>query len=442
MRPRHPQPTAPMTESPSSPAPRGGSERRGLVYVLAATAVAGAIGYLIQALVPGFVPPTEYVAFSVFWSIVYLVVSALAGLQQEVTRAARPRRAEDQPAWRVIGGFGLFASGVAALGLGASSTLWAPSLFGAQSGALVTALVVGAVGYCFVALLSGALYGVRDWRGVAAMTITDSTIRLILIVLALAAGASIVVLGWAVAAPFTIAVIGVWLLAGRRVRRDVALDVGLRGLARNSVSTVLASAATGLMISGLPFLLGVTRQGIDSGLLASLILVITLTRAPLVIPLLALQSYLVVMFRDHPESARRRVVVWSGALLTLSIALAVAAIWLGPWAVQFLYGDRYTLTSAAYALIVLSAGLTGLLCITGPAVLAAGRHGWYVAGWAAASIALVVLLSVPLPRPEGVLIAIVVAPLLGAGVHAIGLAGLTGPKPLSPGTAPDGDPTT
>lgn len=425
-----------MAESTSSPASHGASERRGLVYVLAATAIAGAIGYLIQALVPGFVPAADYVAFSVFWSIVYLVVSALAGLQQEVTRAARLRAADDPPAWRVVGGFGLVASGIAAVVLGASSPLWAPSLFGAQSVALVTALIVGAVGYCFVALLSGTLYGVRDWRGVAAMTVTDSAIRLVLIVLALAAGASIVVLGWAVAVPFTIAVIAVWLFAGGRVRRDVALDVGVRGLARNSISTVLASAATGLMISGLPFLLGVTRQGIDPALLASLILVITLTRAPLVIPLLALQSYLVVTFRDHPESARRRVVAWSGALVAVAVVLAIAAIWVGPWVVQFLYGDRYSLPSLAYALIVLSAGLTGLLCITGPAVLAAGRHGWYLAGWAAASLTLIVLLSVPLPRPEGVLIAVVVAPLLGAGVHAVGLAGA---KPSRPRTAPGVD---
>ena len=44
MHPRRPRPTAPMAESTSSP---GASERRGLVYVLAATAIAGAIGYLV-----------------------------------------------------------------------------------------------------------------------------------------------------------------------------------------------------------------------------------------------------------------------------------------------------------------------------------------------------------------------------------------------------------
>jgi O-antigen/teichoic acid export membrane protein len=397
-----------------------------LAYVLAATAIAGAIGYIIQALVPGFVGASEYVAFSVFWSIVYLVVSALAGLQQEVTRATHMRAAGEPPGWRVIGAFGLCASAIALALLGASSPLWAPSLFGAQSAPLVIALLVGAVGYSFVALLSGALYGVRDWGGVAAMTVTDSAIRLCLICGALMIGAGTVVLGWAVALPFAIAVVSVWLFTGRRVRRDAAIDVGLRGLARNSISTVLASTATGLMISGLPFLLGITRQGIAPGLLASLILVITLTRAPLVIPLLALQSYLVVTFRDHPASARRRVVVWSAALVGASVVLAAAAIWVGPWVVNLLYGDRYALPSAAYAFIVLSAGLTGLLCITGPAVLAAGRHGWYLAGWATASVALVVLLSAPLARPEGILVALVAAPLFGVGVHAWGLRARSG----------------
>ena len=62
--------------------------RGALAYVLGATVLAGLIGYVIQAVVPGFTDADEYITFSVFWSIVYLVVSALSGVQQEVTRAA------------------------------------------------------------------------------------------------------------------------------------------------------------------------------------------------------------------------------------------------------------------------------------------------------------------------------------------------------------------
>ena len=233
-----------MIDSPASPAPTRSSERRGLIYVLISTAIAGAIGYVIQALVPGFVSTTEYVAFSVFWSIVYLVVSGLSGFQQEVARATHVRVGDESRGWRVLAGFGLFAGGLIVLVLGGSSALWAPALFGAQSGVLVMALLVAAIGYTFVALLSGTLYGVRFWPGVAAMTVTDSAIRLVFIGVTLAAGAGVGVLGGAVALPFTIAVLGIWLFAGRRVRRDVTLDVGVTRLARNSVSTVLAATAT------------------------------------------------------------------------------------------------------------------------------------------------------------------------------------------------------
>lgn len=401
--------------------------RGALAYVLGATVVAGIIGYVIQAVVPGFTGADEYITFSVFWSIVYLVVSALSGVQQEVTRAASTGPSAGGP--RTLAGFALlYASGAAAL-IVLLSPLWAPQVLlpevlserGGVVVQLVAALAVAAVGYTFVAVLSGALYGVRNWPGVAAVTVTDSMLRLIAIVVALALGAGVASLGWAVAAPFLLAAAGVWLFTGHAIRRSLALDIGMPGLLRNSMRTVGAAIATGIMISGLPFLLGVTSDRTQPELLASLILVITLTRAPLVIPLLALQSLLIVTFRDAPDRVVARVRLWGAGLLLVTAVLSALAMFVGPWVIALLYDDRYALPAPAYASIVASAGLTALLCLTGPAVLAVGQHGRYLLGWAAASAALIGLLLLPLAELERVLLALCVSPIVGVVIHAAAL---------------------
>jgi len=405
-----------VSEAPAETPERPGG---GLAYILGATVVAGGIGYVIQAAVPAFLDAAQYVVFSVFWSIVYLVVSGLSGIQQEATRASRST--PEGGGWPVLGRFATIYAVAAAVVVAATAALWAPRVFGADTVPLVAALAAGAVGYTFVAAISGALYGVKDWRGVAAMTVTDAGVRLLTVGAAVLLGAGLVVIGWAVALPFAVAAAVVWIVAGRGIRSRLSLDAALPTLLRHSLQTVAAAIATGIMISGLPFLLGVSSGRADAALLASLILVITLTRAPLVIPLLALQSYLVVTFRDAADRVARRVLVWGAGLLAVTGVLSALAVVVGPWVIALLYGDRYELPSAAYAGIVASAGLTGLLCITGPAVLAAGRHTLYLAGWAAASVVTVACLFVPADELARVLTALLAGPLVGIAVHVAGL---------------------
>lgn len=397
--------------------------RRGLFYVLAATVVAGGIGYVIQAVVPAFVDAQEYVAFSVFWSVVYLVVSGLSGIQQEVTRSSRIGTGGGTAS---LGRFALACAVASAIAVAGTSVIWAPLAFSEDIVSLVAAVALAAVGYSFVAALSGALYGLHHWPGVAGMTVIDAIVRLVAVLASLLVGARLATLGWAVALPFAVAALVVWLWTGRSIRRGLDMDTDLRGLFGNSARTVGAAIATGVMISGLPFILGLTARDAAPGLLASLILVITLTRAPLVIPLVALQSYLVVTFRDAAARVGRRVALLSGGMLTITVVLSALAIVIGPWVIALLYGDRYELPPLAYAAIVASAGLTGVLCITGPAVLAIGRHTLYLLGWAVASLVTIGCLLLPAPELPRVLAALLAGPVAGIAVHALGLTGRAG----------------
>lgn len=390
--------------------------RSGISYILGATVVAGLLGYVIQAIVPAFTSAADYLDFSVFWSAVYLVVAAISGVQQEVTRATR-RGEGTSGGRRTLLQFAGAAALLFTVLVLASAFLWMPATFGAAAASLVGPLATAAGAYTLVAVLSGVFYGARRWRSVAGLTVADSGIRLIAIVAVLALGGGIVLLGWAVALPFLAAVAVLWWVSGRRALHEVELDVPLRGLAVHSASTVGAALATGVMISGLPLLLGVTARSLGEATLAALILVITLTRAPLVIPILALQSFLVVTFRDAPERAPRRTLTWGALLLVATAVLAAAGAVIGPWLIDLLYQGRYTLEPLVYAAVIAGAGTTALVCLTGAAALAAGDHARYVAGWAASSVALLLVLVFAPTGLWTVVTAIALAPAAGVVIH-------------------------
>ncbi|MFB8893898.1 hypothetical protein [Microbacterium plantarum] len=400
-----------------------GRARSGLALVLGATAIAGAAGYIIQAAVPAFAPD-EYLTFTVTWSAIYLIVGGMAGVQQEVTRSAFPAAAPGSGrGGGVVAGFAGAASVVAVVVVFGTAFLWGPTALGEDFAAVLPPILVATAAYTLVAVLSGVYYGARRWVSAAGMTVTDALLRVVLIVVVMILGLSGPAYAWATAVPFVGSVMLLWILSGRRAMRDVDFDVDVSQLLRNSVSTVGAALATGVMISGLPLLLGITSRGLPEMQLTALILILTLTRAPLVIPLLALQSYLVVTFRDQPDLAIRRTLVWGAGLVGATIVLAVAGSFIGPWIVEFAYGPDYALPAALFGLIIASAGMTALLCLTGPAVLAAGGHRAYVAGWALSSIVLVIGLFVVPADVWSTVAVICAAPVLGVVVHLAAIMG-------------------
>ncbi|GAD35610.1 hypothetical protein MTS1_03456 [Microbacterium sp. TS-1] len=406
-----------MTE-PEVPA----TARSGLTLILAATVIAGAAGYGIQAVVPALSSRDDYITFGIAWSAMFLIAAGVAGVQQEITRAASPR-GKAPSATRALTRFSLGAAGVfVALVLG-SSFFWAPSAFGARAAEFVPSILVGTAAYTFVAVLSGVFYGARRWRSAAGMTVADSLLRLVAVFAVMLMGLSGAAYAWAIALPFAAAFVLLWFLDGRRAVQSVRIDGSVMQLGRHSVSTVGAALATGVMISGLPLVLGVTSSGLGARDLAALILVITLTRAPLVIPLMALQSYLVVTFRDRPDLAARRTLAWGAVLIVVTVLLSAASVVVGPWVIELLYQGRYSLAPAMYSLVIASAGLTALLCLTGPAALARGRHRLYVAGWGVSSLVLLLGLGV-VPSQVGATVSVIAAaPVIGVAIHLWALRG-------------------
>ncbi|NYE21020.1 hypothetical protein [Microbacterium immunditiarum] len=392
------------------------SRRGGLALILAATAIAGVCGYLLQLLAPALIEePSAYLAFSIFWSTLYLFLAAIAGVQQEVTRATRPAATPPGSTtlrtFTILGALGLT---VTAAAVGA---VLAPTAFSEAPAVMTAAFALGLVGYLLTAVLSGVLYGLSQWRGIALLMTLDAVVRAAAVTVGLVARLDAGVLAILISLPFSLAFGVGWLVVRGRVVGRFRLDVRAGRLTANAARTVGAAAATGVMVTGLPLLMRTLIPDADVVELAGLVLMITITRAPLVVPLMALQSFLIVEFRDGAAAIGGRLLRLVGALVGATAVLALAAAVWGPWLIEIISSGRYHIESLTAAGVVVSGGLVALLFLTGPALLAENRHGRYVAGWAVAAAATVAFLLVPLDTTPRVLLALLAAPALGAITH-------------------------
>jgi O-antigen/teichoic acid export membrane protein len=393
------------------------------VLILAASVVTGGAGYAVQILVARVLGPEAYAPFAFYWSALYIVVGALGGVQQEVTRAASaaPTRSAAGASRRPPARITVFTLAIATIVfvlLAASSPLWAPLVFGPETSYLAAPLIVGAVSYVLVAGLSGALYGVRLWYPLVALIAIDGILRLIGVLLALAFSPSLSALAWAVAAPFPLAVLILFPFIVRRVRPS--LDAGYPQLGRNVARTLIAAAATSALISGFPALLAATSTSVPASVLGSLTFALTLTRAPIVIPLLALQSYLIVHFGSAEASLRRRVLRLEALVIGAAVALGGLAALVGPAILSFIR-EGFVVDSAMFFVIVASSGLIAAMSISGPAALARSAHTAYTLGWVVASLVTVGMLLLPLGFDVRVSLALLAGPLAGCIVHLVGL---------------------
>lgn len=394
----------------------------GVVLILAATAVAGGSAYLLTPLVAAQLGGVGYAAFAVFWSGLYLMISALSGVQQEVSRATRPRPAGETGGQRRVAlnfaSVGAFAVLVVTVG---SALLWVSVVFPQSGWTLVWPLAFGVASYVLVAVLSGVLYGLQRWRFIALMIGVDGVLRMALVLTVLVFTRDLPTIAWAVAVPFLLTPLILWPFFGRQVRRQFELDVGYRALSWNVARTVAGSASTGVLVSGFPLLLGATSVQEPAGSVGALVLAITLTRAPIIIVVLSLQSYLIIFFQTHARALWPALARIGAMIVVLTGILAVLAYWLGPWALTAFVGPDFDVDATVLALLVVSAGLVAMLCTTGPAVLSRSDHGYFTVGWFAAAVTTVLLLLLPGTLETRALVALSVGPILGLTVHLVGL---------------------
>lgn len=412
-----------MTDASAAVPARGPVTRGSVARVGLATALSALCGYAVLYLAARDLEPAGFSLFGVFWGAFGLVSGAANGLLQESTREVRAMRGQHLPPsdttrpMRIAAVVGIGS----ALVIAATAPLWSDHVFTADQLLSVVLLSIGLAGFCLHATLLGMLAGVDRWTQYGSLMVTDAAIRV-------AVAAAAFVLGWGLAGFLWATVAGslAWLilLALSPVTRAAA-RLTAAGSARTFLTgafhSVAAAGASAVLIMGFPVLLKATTPelGAAGGVV---ILAVTLTRAPLLVPLTALQGNLIAHFVDQSHRRLRALVAPAGAVTAIGCLGVLAAWWAGPWLLRSAFGPDYQAAGGLLAWFTAGAVAIALLTLTGAAAVAAALHRAYAAGWVGATLAAVALLLLPLGLETRTVIALLCGPIVGIAVHLFALA--------------------
>jgi O-antigen/teichoic acid export membrane protein len=424
-------PFDPLSASGSSPT--GPITRASVTRVGTATVLSAVCGYAVLYLAARDLEPAGFSVFGVFWGAFGLVTGAAFGLLQEATRevrstrytemvagAAGPATADTDPRthpMRVAAMVGVVSAAVIA----ASSPLWSAHVFVASQWLSVALLSVGLAGFCLHATLLGMLAGVNRWTQYGSLMVTDAALRVAV------AGATFMV-GWGLVGYLWATVAGAvaWfiLLAASPVTRAAAQLLtpgGTMTFLRGASHSIAAAGASAILVMGFPVLLKATSGdlGATGGVV---ILAVTLTRAPLLVPLTAMQGNLIAHFVDQRTHRLRALGTPAIVVVSLGLLGVLLAGVFGPWLLREGFGAQYRAEGELLAWLTAAAIAIALLTLTGAAAVAAALHRAYSVGWVSATVASALLLLLPLELETRTVIALLCGPLVGMAVHLAALA--------------------
>ncbi len=203
----------------------------------------------------------------------------------------------------------------------------------------VALLSVGLAGFCLHATLLGMLAGVNRWTQYGSLMVTDAGLRV-------AVAAATFVIGWGLVGYLWATVAGsvAWLImlvaspatrAAARLLTPGSTVTFLRGASHS----IAAAGASAILVMGFPVLLKATSSdlGATGGVV---ILAVTLTRAPLLVPLTAMQGNLIAHFVDQRTERLRALVAACAVVTGLGLLGVLLAGLFGPWLLREAFGAR------------------------------------------------------------------------------------------------------
>lgn len=401
---------------------------------------------------------SELTEFLLFWAALFTVTGIITGIQPEITRAvgtARTRAVADRAlANRAASGRTVSAEGSAPQGarvvtvataLGAiagalvlvSSPLWAGHQIPHSAAVGVTVMAVGVFLYALQATMSGVTAGEDRWYLFAAVGGLESAGRLILML-----AAALMIPSLAGLEVATVVPMGLWLIlafvtvSGRRLWVARA-DVPARRLSANILWSFLSSAAAAVLMMGFPNVLKVSGAAeSEPVVLGTLILAISITRSPIMIPLQAFQGVAVSAFLKQRHRPVAAFIKPAAAVVVVGAVGALAAYLVGPLLFRLIYppaaGAESAYEAAASGItlgaLVFASALLALMTLSGNMALAVNQHRIYLAGWVvAAAVTLSLAFLVPAPLVPRAIVALAVGPVCGFVVHMVGVS-VTAPK--------------
>ena len=386
---------------------------------------------------------SELTEFLLFWAALFTVTGIITGIQPEITRAVGTARTQTVSAEGSAPQGARVVTVTAALGAIAgalvlvSSPLWAGQQIPHSAAVGVTVMAVGVFLYALQATMSGVTAGEDRWYLFAAVGGLESAGRLILMLAAALLIPSLVGLEAATVIPM-----GLWLIlafvtvSGRRLWVARA-DVPARRLTTNILWSFLSSAAAAVLMMGFPNVLkasGAAER--EPVVLGTLILAISITRSPIMIPLQAFQGVAVSAFLKQRHRPVAAFIKPAAAVVAVGAVGALAAYLVGPLLFRLIYppaaGAESAYEAAASGItlgaLVFASALLALMTLSGNMALAVNQHRIYLAGWVvAAAVTLSLAFLIPAPLVPRAIVALAVGPVCGFVVHMVGVS-VTAPK--------------
>ena len=393
-----------------------------MLPVLMAAGVSGTAGYVVLVLAARVLDPATNAAFLVYWGALFMAFGALVGVTAETTRAVFSGAGQPRPGTggarsahgsTLVLPVALTLGGGIALLVGGTGPVWAPHLFGDDWVALLGAMVIGIVLFTTHAALVGSAAGTSAWTPYSFLVGSEAVCRLVFCAVVALLGARLLGLAWAVALASGVWMI--WLCTSSRYRALVGVRAqGDRaGLTWRMLVACSASGASGVLLVGYPVLLRMTTPTDVFAGAAPIVLSVSLSRAPLMVPLGVYQNVLVTKVINQGVRVLLPVLATLGAATLAGTVLA----WLVGPGLLGLVNPTYHVSGSVLAALVLTAGLVALLTITGAATVALDHHAVYLAGWVTATMVCVLVLLVPGSLEARVVWSLVAGPLAGAAVH-------------------------
>lgn len=438
-----------VEEHPSREAQSSGTVTRYQSLALLGSSLLAAVSTLVVTMIAQrALNGSELTEFLLFWAALFTVTGIITGIQPEITRAvgtARTRAVADGAASaegsapqgaRVVTVTAALGAIAGALVL-VSSPLWAGQQIPHSAAVGVTAMAVGVFLYALQATMSGVTAGEDRWYLFAAVGGLESAGRLILML-----AAALLIPSLAGLEVATVVPMGLWLIlafvtvSGRRLWVARA-DVPARRLSANILWSFLSSAAAAVLMMGFPNVLKASGAAeSEPVVLGTLILAISITRSPIMIPLQAFQGVAVSAFLKQRHRPVAAFIKPAAAVVAVGAVGALAAYLVGPLLFRLIYppaaGAESAYEAAASGItlgaLVFASALLALMTLSGNMALAVNQHRIYLAGWVvAAAVTLSLAFLVPASLVPRAIVALAVGPVCGFVVHMVGVS-VTAPK--------------
>lgn len=438
-----------VEEHPSQEAQSSGTVTRYQSLALLGSSLLAAVSTLVVTMIAQrALNGSELTEFLLFWAALFTVTGIITGIQPEITRAvgtARTRAVANRAASaegsapqgaRVVAVTAALGAIAGALVL-VSSPLWAGQQIPHSAAVGVTVMAVGVFLYALQATMSGVTAGEDRWYLFAAVGGLESAGRLILML-----AAALMIPSLAGLEVATVVPMGLWLIlafvtvSGRRLWVARA-DVPARRLSLNILWSFLSSAAAAVLMMGFPNVLKASGAAeSEPVVLGTLILAISITRSPIMIPLQAFQGVAVSAFLKQRHRPVAAFIKPAAAVVAVGAAGALAAYLVGPLLFRLIYppaaGAESAYEAAASGItlgaLVFASALLALMTLSGNMALAVNQHRIYLAGWVvAAAVTLSLAFLIPAPLVPRAIVALAVGPVCGFVVHMVGVS-VTAPK--------------